>query len=149
MGEKAGNVDMGEAALSLYLLYGVDAGIRYGKLNEVSKLVEQLSGIKMPPIKPVTGENVFKREAGAAVLQLTRYPPAVEVFPPELVGGKREIVLGKKSGRHSIEWKLNKLGITATEEQIKTILSKVKAESEKKKALITDEEFKLIIKQVL
>lgn len=149
LGEKAGNVDIGEAALSLKLLHNVDVGIRYEKMSEISKLVEEISGIEIPPNKPVVGENIFKRESGVVVAQLIKYPPAVESFPPDLVGKKREIVLGKKSGKHSIEWKLEQLGIRATREQIETILSMVKATSEKKKALITDEEFKLIVKQVM
>lgn len=148
LGEKAGNTDLSELALSLYILYGIDVGLKYDKLVEVSKLVEELSGVKMPPYKPVVGENIFKRESGVTVLQLIRYPPAVESFLPELVGGKREIVLGKKSGRHSVEWKLESLGVTATREQIETILSRVKALSESEKRLVSDEEFKAIVNQI-
>jgi isopropylmalate/homocitrate/citramalate synthase len=147
LGEKAGNTDLSELALSLYLLYGIDVGLKYDKLVSTSKLVEQLSGVKMPPFKPVVGENIFKRESGVTVMQLISYPPAVESFVPELVGGKREIVLGKKSGRHSIEWKLKNLGITVPEEQIEPILGKVKALGESKKSLVSDEEFKTIVNQ--
>lgn len=148
LGEKAGNTDLSELVLSLYLLYGIDVGLKYDKLVSTSKLVEQLSGVKMPPFKPVVGENIFKRESGVTVMQLISYPPAVESFVPELVGGKREIVLGKKSGRHSIEWKLKNLGITVPEEQIEPILGKVKALGESKKALVSDEEFRSIVNQV-
>ena len=149
LGEKAGNTDLSELALSLYLLYGLDVGLKYDKLVATSKLVEQLSGIKMPPFKAVVGENLFKRESGVTVMQLLSYPPAVESFVPELVGGKREIVLGKKSGRHSIEWKLKNLGMTVPEDQIEPILGKVKALSESKKGLVSDEEFKSIVDQAL
>jgi isopropylmalate/homocitrate/citramalate synthase len=91
---------------------------------------------------------VFKRESGVTVMQLISYPPAVESFVPELVGGKREIVLGKKSGRHSIEWKLKNLGITVPEEQVEPILGKVKALGESKKGLVSDEEFKSIVNEI-
>jgi len=64
----------------------------------VSKLVEEMSGIKMPPNKPVVGDAVFKRESGVAVLQLIKYPSSVEPYPPELVDGERAIILGKKVG---------------------------------------------------
>lgn len=148
LGEKAGNTDLSELALSLYLLYGLDLGLKYDKLVSISKLVEQLSGVKMPPFKPVVGDNVFKRESGVTVMQLMSYPPSVESFEPELVGGKREIVLGKKSGKHSIEWKLKNLGINVPEDQIEPILSRVKALAEGKKDLVSDEEFKSIINEV-
>lgn len=149
LGEKAGNTDLSELAMSLYLLYGIDVGLKYDKLVATSKLVEQLSGIKMPPFKAVVGENLFKRESGVAVMQLLSYPPAVESFVPELVGGKREIVLGKKSGRHSIKWKLKDLGITVPENQIEPILGKVKSLAESKKGLVSDEEFKSIVDQAI
>lgn len=145
---KTGNTDLSELALSLYLLYGLDLGLKYDKLVSISKLVEQLSGVKMPPFKPVVGDNVFKRESGVTVMQLMSYPPSVESFEPELVGGKREIVLGKKSGKHSIEWKLKNLGINVPEDQIEPILSRVKALAEGKKDLVSDEEFKSIINEV-
>lgn len=148
LGEKAGNTDLSELALSLYLLYGLDVGLKYDKLVSTSKLVEQLSGVKMPPFKAVVGDNVFRRESGVTVMQLISFPPSVESFLPELVGGRREIVLGKKSGRHSIEWKLKTLGITVTEDRIEPILSKVKALSENKKALVSDEEFISIVNEV-
>jgi isopropylmalate/homocitrate/citramalate synthase len=149
IGEKAGNTDTAEVALTLELLCNVDTELNLDKLNRVSKLVEELSGYKMAPNKTVVGENVFKRESGLAVQQLVNYPPAVEGFAPELVGGTRQIVLGKKSGGHSVEWKLREMGVQATAEQVMSILKEVKSESEKRKGLINDEEFKAIARKVL
>lgn len=148
IGEKAGNCDTAEIALSLELLCGVETGLKLEKLREVSKLVERLSAFKIASNKPVVGENVFKRESGLAVQQLITHPPAVESFSPELVGGKREIVIGKKSGRHAIEWKLKEMGLSATGEQVKTILEKVKRESERKKGPLTTSELRAIVKEV-
>jgi len=149
IGERSGNTDLAEVAMALYLLYGKDIGIRYEKLCEISRLVQELSGIKMPPNKPVVGDCIFKRESGVAVLQLLNYPPSVEPYPPELVGGKREIVLGKKSGTHAVEWKLRELGFSATKEQVAAILERVKAYSIKKKGPLTDDEFAEIAKEVI
>ena len=149
LGEKTGNTDLAELVLSAYILYGLDSGLTYEKLVESSKLIEKLSGVKVPAYKPVVGDNVFTRESGVTVLQLIRYPPAVEGYAPELVGGERSIVLGKKSGRHSINWKLEELGINASEEQIAKILDQVKQKSIDKKGLITDSEFKSIVNEVL
>lgn len=149
IGEKSGNTDLAEVAMALLLLYNKDVGLKYEKLCKLSKFVQELSGIKMPPNKPIVGDSVFKRESGVTVLQLTRYPPAVEPYPPELVGGTREIVIGKKSGRHSIQWKLKELGISVTEQQIVAILEKVKEKSIQKKGPIYDEEFRMIVSDVI
>jgi len=149
IGERSGNTDIAEVSLALLLLYGRDTGLNYGKLREVSKLVEELSGIKTPPNKPIVGDTIFKRESGVTVLQLISYPPSVEPYPPELVGGERGIVLGKKSGKHSVEWKLKQLGINVTDRHINQILKMVKDKSIEKKGPISDEEFISIVNQVL
>ena len=150
IGEKSGNADLSEVAMALLLLYNKDIGLRYKKLCEVSRLVQELSGIKMPPNKPIVGDSIFKRESGVAVLQLIRYPPSVEPFPPELVGGKRDIIIGKKSGKHSIEWKAKELGITSlTDQQITEILEKVKELALKKKGPVGDEEFRSILNEII
>ncbi len=148
LGEKTGNADLGEVALSLRLLYNIDPGIKFEKFSELSRLVERISGIKVPPGKPVVGVNVFRRESGLAVQQLIKYPPSVESFLPEVVGGKREIVIGKKSGKHSIEHKLAEIGAKATESEIGRILELVKQESEKTKGLVSDEQFRIIVSNV-
>lgn len=149
IGERSGNTDIAEVSLALLLLYGRDTGLNYGKLRKVSKLVEELSGVKIPPNKPIVGDTIFKRESGVTVLQLISYPPSVEPYPPELVGGERGIVLGKKSGKHSVEWKLKQLGINVTDRHINQILKMVKDKSIEKKGPISDEEFISIVNQVL
>lgn len=149
LGEKSGNAALEDLVLSLFLLYGIDIGIDIKSLKKVSVLAERLSRFKLAANKPVVGDNLFKRESGGVVAQLITYPPAVEGFAPELIGTKREIVIGKKSGRHSIEWKLEQIGRTATDEQIQQILTMVKTTSAEKKDLVTDTEFDNIINQVL
>jgi isopropylmalate/homocitrate/citramalate synthase len=75
-------------------------------------------------------------------------PFSAETFSPELVGQTRRIVLGKKSGKASIEFKLKELGINVSEEQIDEILEEVKNKAVEKKAAITDEEFRQIVERV-
>jgi len=150
LGERTGNADLSEVALSLYLLYGINTKLEYEKLREVSKLVEGISGVEVSRNKPVLGKDIFKRESGAVVAQLYRdMPEAVEAFAPELVRAEREVILGKKSGKYSILWKLKELEITATDEVIREILKEVKSTSEHKRRAITEEEFKKIISQVI
>ena len=67
---------------------GLETGIRYGKLCEVSKLVGVLSTISVPPTKPIVGPNVFRGDSGVAALQLLQFPPALESFVPDLVEAK-------------------------------------------------------------
>ena len=48
--------------MALQLLYGVKSNIKFEKLRGLSKLVEQVSGQKLPPNAPIVGDNIFKTE---------------------------------------------------------------------------------------
>jgi len=148
LGERAGNASLEELALSLKLLYGVEHSVKLDKLFNLSRLVEELTMVKVAYNKAVTGERVFARESGVGVAGWMKYPLAAEPFLPEIVGNKDKIFIGKKSGRHSIEWKLKQLNLEATEEEIIEILRLVKDISEAKKAPLSDEEFLSIVKEV-
>src|SRR4051794_4383805 len=110
MGERAGNANLGEVALTLHALYGVPTRLRLERLREVSTRVRELSGYQLDPWKPVVGETLFVRESGAVASQF-HDPPSIEPFSADLVGAERKIVLGKKSGLDSIRIKCEELGL--------------------------------------
>lgn len=148
LGEKTGNADIAETAIAAKL-YGMDVGIDMGKLVKAAKLAEKLTGIPISPLKPVVGENVFKRESGVTAAQLISFPPAVEGYSPEVVGREREILLSKKSGKKSIEYKLDQLGVQTTQIQVDEILEKVKELGIQKRGLVNDSEFRKIVEGIL
>ena len=59
MGERAGNANLGEVALTLRALYGVESNLRLDKIREVSERVRELSGYALEPWKPVTGRDAL------------------------------------------------------------------------------------------
>jgi isopropylmalate/homocitrate/citramalate synthase len=140
MGERAGNANLGEVALALDALYGIDTNLRLGHLREVSELVRERSGYALDPWKPVTGETLFTRESGAVASQF-HDPPAIEPFSSELVGAERGIVLGKKSGLDSIRIKLAELGLDRPQEDWPELLREVKELGAARHALVSDREF--------
>ncbi len=148
LGEKTGNADIAETAIAAQL-YGMEVDIDMKKLYKAARLVEKLTKIPISPLKPVVGENVFKRESGVTVAQLMTHPPAVEGYSPELLGRDREVLLSKKSGKKSIEYKLNQLNIQATSEQMDAILVKVKELGVQKKGHVLEDEFKKIAQAVI
>ncbi|HYL86848.1 MAG TPA: hypothetical protein VE263_21665 [Candidatus Angelobacter sp.] len=147
MGERAGNGDIGEIALALRGLYGVPVELNLRKIRSVSALVRRSAGHQLEPWKPVVGENLFMRESGAVASQF-QIPEAIEPFSADLVGAKREIVLGKKSGLDSIAIKAKELGISMTAEQQQAVLAAVKRAGVEKRGLITDAEFRFIVHRV-
>jgi isopropylmalate/homocitrate/citramalate synthase len=148
LGEKTGNADIAETAIAAKL-YGMDVGIDMGKLLKAARLAEKLAGIPISPLKPVVGENVFKRESGVTAAQLISFPPAVEGYSPEVVGREREVLLSKKSGKKSIEYKLHQLGVQTTPVQVDEILEKVKELGIQKRGLVNDDEFRKIVEGIL
>ena len=91
---------------------------------------------------------MFKKESGVTVAQLISYPPAVEGYSPEILGRDREILLSKKSGKKSVEYKLEQLKLEASTEQVDDILVAVKELGVKKKGHVNDDEFKAIVANV-
>ena len=140
MGERAGNADIGEIALALHCLYGAPVEMKLDKIREVSAFVQQAAGYKVEAWKPVVGENLFTRESGAVASQF-HIPEAIEPFAAELVGAKRRIVLGKKSGLESIKLKCKELGLEAPLEQHAALLAAVKRRATETRRLVSDAEF--------
>jgi isopropylmalate/homocitrate/citramalate synthase len=144
MGERAGNANLGEVALALRALYGVESNLRLEKLREVSQRVRELSGYELEPWKPVTGETLFRRESGAVASQF-HDPPSIEPYSSELVAARREIVLGKKSGLDSIRIKAEELGLDVPEERRAEVLARVKELGTRKRGLVGDDEFRSLV----
>jgi isopropylmalate/homocitrate/citramalate synthase len=141
MGERAGNANLGEVALTLHALYGVESNLRLERMREVSERVRALSGYELEPWKPVTGETLFRRESGAVASQF-HDPPSIEPYSSELVSAERGIVLGKKSGLDSIRIKAEELGLDLPEERHADVLARVKELGTRKRGLVTDDEFR-------
>jgi isopropylmalate/homocitrate/citramalate synthase len=140
MGERAGNANLGEAALTLRALYGVESNLRLDRIRDVSQTVQRLSGYALEPWKPVTGETLFRRESGAVASQF-HDPPSIEPYSSALVAAERGIVLGKKSGIDSIRIKADELGLDVPEERRAELLARVKDLGARKRGLVTDDEF--------
>ena len=146
MGERAGNADLGEVALALRAVYGVDTNLRLDRIREVSRRVRELSGYELEPWKPLVGETLFRRESGAVASQF-HDPPSIEPYSSELVRAKRAILLGKKSGLDSIRIKAEELGLDLPEESRRDVLAAVKRLGTRKRGLVTDDEFRDLVRQ--
>jgi isopropylmalate/homocitrate/citramalate synthase len=144
MGERAGNADLGEIALALHALYGVETNVRFDRIRAAAERVRELSGYELAPWKPVTGDTLYRRESGAVASQF-HDPPSIEPYSSELVGAERAIVLGKKSGLDSIRIKAEELGLDVPDERRAEVLAAVKRLGAEQRRLVTDDEFRRIV----
>jgi isopropylmalate/homocitrate/citramalate synthase len=153
IGERAGNAPMEEVVTALRMMYGIDVGVDLSKLYGVAKLVKELSGHSVPANKPIVGEQLFQVESGIITSWLNNVGDEhlTEVFPfrPEVVGqASPKAVLGKGSGLDSVRMWSERIGKKLSEEEIVSVLTKVKALSLKEKRLLTQEEFNSIVAEV-
>ena len=151
LGERGGNVALDELAIALRCLYGQETMINYHRLTELSKVVEAVSNIPINRNKPVSGDGIYCRESGLGIDVVKKAPLGIFSLDPEAVGQSSRIVLGKKSGKKSIEFKVNELGIEGLDkdEQVREVLGRVKQSSIRNKRLVDDDEFREIISSVL
>lgn len=153
IGERAGNAPMEEVALALLALYGIDVGINYRKMNELSKLVQQLSGTQVPSSRPFIGEGAYSIESGIVTGWFNNIFAAdpTTVFPvnPEFVGhDSPKILMGKKSGLDNVNIWSRKLNIELTEAEKEAILKHVKLKSHDLKRVLSEDEFKRIVGEI-
>ncbi|MBE8539905.1 2-isopropylmalate synthase [Geoglobus acetivorans] len=148
LGERAGNAALEEVVMALEFLYGVKTKINKQMIYPASQLIEKLSRVKVPPNKPIVGDNAFTHESGIHTSALLKNSQTYEPISPEIIGRKRLIVLGKHAGRASVEMIMKELGYKATPEQMKEILSRIKEVGDRGKR-VTDADIRTIIETVL
>ncbi len=137
IGERCGNAALEELLMGLRVQYGIE---RYdvSQLTELSQLVEKYSGLPIPRTKPVVGANAFAHESGIHVAAVMEEPMTYELFAPELVGGKRDIIIGKHTGSKALASVVRKMGYDLSHDQMVVLLDKVKKCSEAKKQVSCD-----------
>ncbi len=132
IGERAGNASFEEVVTSLSAFMNKKTSIDFSKIYKTSKMVSEYSGMEIQKNKAITGENAFSHEAGIHVNGIINYPATYEAINPELVGRQRNIVIGKHSGKSSIQWVLNKNNMKCSDEEIKFILDEIKSDNSKR-----------------
>jgi len=148
LGERTGNAAMEELMVGLHILLGMKTPYRFDKLIKLSELVSSLSGMKLAGNKPVVGSGNFIRESGIGIDLVMTKPLAMFGTAPRLTGREAEIVLGKKSGKASITYTLEKMGIkNVSDEAVTEMLKEVKEKGTQKKGLLSPEEIQEIVKR--
>ena len=147
IGERAGNASLEELIMAMKILYGKDYGFKTKYIKELSDLVSKASGLEIPYNKPIVGNNVFRHESGIHVDAVIEEPLCYEPYLPELVGQKRQLVLGKHSGCRAVRAKLNECELDVSDDELIEIVRQVKKSREEGK-YINDQVFRDIVKKI-
>ncbi|MBS7248078.1 MAG: homocitrate synthase [Candidatus Jordarchaeales archaeon] len=135
LGERAGIAPLSDVAVALKVLMGIDPGIKFHMLTELSSMVERYSGVYLSPHTPIVGSNAFSHKAGVHVAAVLADPSTYEAFDPSILGRSRKIVVDRYAGKHAVKAKLDELGVEVNEEQLEKITRKIKELSDKKKRI--------------
>lgn len=148
IGERAGNTALEEVVMALSVrkgLYGLQTGIDTTQIARTSRLVTSVTGIPVQPNKAVVGANAFAHEAGIHQDGMLKNAETYEIMRPETVGlTQSRLVLGKHSGRHAFQVRLQELGHPLEGESLERAFKFFKELADKKKFL-TDLDLEAIV----
>jgi isopropylmalate/homocitrate/citramalate synthase len=148
LGERTGNAAAEELMVGLKILMGTDNDYKLDKVIDLCQLVEEISGVPLAANKPVAGKRNYTRESGIGVDLVIKEPLAMFATDPGYFGRSGDIVLGKKSGKASVEYYLEKLNLEVPADSVDKILDRVKTMGMEKRRLLTEDEFKAIVESV-
>lgn len=148
LGERAGNAPLASVVAVLNDMLRIPNNINEKRLTHVCRMVESLSGIRIPDNKPIVGDSVFTQTAGVHADGDNKGNLYCNPLLPERFGRVRRYALGKLSGKANIAKNLQELGMNLSSEQIKLVTARVIELGDKKESL-SAEDLPFIVADVL
>ncbi len=148
IGERAGNAALEEVLMNLRVQYGVD---RYDlhTLVDLSQEVRNASKIDVAINKAVVGQNAFSHESGIHVAAILENPRTYELFLPEMVGGKRNLIVGKHTGTKALAGIIKNIGYELDDGNFCKLFDQVKVITETEQRSIDRDELEKMIQKIL
>lgn len=152
IGERAGNTSLEEVVLALRV-HGSEIGVHTSVdprgICPLSRLVEQRSGIPVPPNKAVVGANAFRHASGIHQDGVLKFRETYELIDPEEIGHPvgTEIVLGKLSGRAGFRERTRKLGFALEGELFEAAFQRFQAQADRQ-PIVADADLRKICRPV-
>jgi 2-isopropylmalate synthase len=139
IGERAGNTSMEEVVMALKTrrdYFGLATNIDTARLYPTSRLVANITGMRVARNKPIVGQNVFAHEARVHGNDLAVHRETYEIMKPEEVGfAHSDLTLGKHSGVHALRSRIKELGYHLDEVQLGRVFEEFRILAEKKTEL--------------
>jgi len=153
IGERAGNASLEEIVMNLKVrkdFYGLTTGIKTEEIYRTSRLVSEITGIRVQRNKAIVGANAFAHESGIHQDGVLKERTTYEIMRPEEVGWTGEsMVLGKHSGRHAFKTRLAQLGYDQlSEQEINRLFERFKELCDKKKEIFDEDLYAIVEDEV-
>lgn len=153
IGERAGNAAIEEVAVALHIrndFYKANTGLTLQEINRTSSLVSRLTGMIVPANKAIVGRNAYAHESGIHQDGVLKEKTTYEIISPELVGYQPEsMVMGKHSGRHAFKVRLEQLGFSVSDEEVKKLFVTFKDLADRKKEMTDEDLVALVLEEKL
>lgn len=93
IGERAGNAALEEIVMAVRTrrdLFGADTRIDTRQIYRATRLLSGITGVSVPPNKPVVGQNAFAHESGIHQHGVMQNALTYEIMTPESIGHAQE-----------------------------------------------------------
>jgi homocitrate synthase NifV len=110
LGERAG-IAATEEVVGWQTLQERHSQIQLSPIIETAKSLARQLGLAIAPRKPMLGSALFRCESGMHVDGIQKDPQLYEPFAPELIGARRRLDVGSKTGRSALRGVLRHLGL--------------------------------------
>ncbi len=158
IGERAGNAELEK--IMAFLITRVEGFEKYDLKNvtDFANFMETEIGLHVPRNKAIVGKNIFSHESGIHTAGIIKNPFTYEPFPPEIVGGKRNLMIGATSGTEVVRLKAEealdellgiKVQVDKTDARIKAIHHEIQKmyDAEERRSSVSDEEMKDFVRK--
>ena len=143
LGERAGNTALEEVVMAMKVRSDIlpfHTAIDTTKLMNISRRVAAVSGFAVQFNKAIVGKNAFAHESGIHQDGMLKNAETFEIMRPEDVGlSATNLVMGKHSGRAALRAKLENLGFTLADNQLKDVFVRFKELADRKKEIYEDD----------
>jgi homocitrate synthase NifV len=118
------------------------------ELENVAAVVAAAAARAIPLNKAIVGEHVFTHESGIHVDGLLKDQRTYQALDPRLLGRSNRIVIGKHSGLAAITALLAELQLSASAEEAKSVLARVRSHAVEHKGAVARETVMAIWREV-
>jgi isopropylmalate/homocitrate/citramalate synthase len=158
LADGAGLAAFEEVVTALTVMYGFNLGIKIDRIMEISQLVQDITGIKVQPHKPIVGKSVFVETPDTHIEAILRSRLSKKAankmmekksrsfIDPEAIGQKTSILFGPSAlGGESISLKAQEMGLTLSANQVYEIINIIRGRISKSHSLEETEVEEIIL----
>jgi len=144
LADGAGLAAFEEVVMALTVMYGMDLGIKLERITELSRLVQEITGIEVQPYKPFVGRSVFLETPDTHIEGILRARikgmKTRDFIDPGIIGQKTTLLFGPSAlGGKSIELKAQEMGLAFDGNRVQAVIDAMRTRLHTVDALDEDE----------